>query len=154
MSEPPIGIWEVFRFLSCPLPAGHRGAQEAGALRCLPYFLCLAAESGLLAHPTSPAPCSCPAQSQKPHLVRVKWGLGRENAAKCIWRDAGTKITSSVSKPSGKVNFPGGSDCKDSARNAGDPGSIPGSGRSPGRGHDNPLRYPCLENPMERGVWL
>ena len=64
------------------------------------------------------------------------------------------KIISSVSKLSGSVNFPGGSDSKESARSAGDPGSIPESGRSPGGGHDNPLRYPCLENPMERGVWL
>ena len=43
--------------------------------------------------------------------------------------------------------FPGGSDGKDSACNAGDPGSIPGSGRSPGGGHGNPLQYSCLENP-------
>jgi len=34
-----------------------------------------------------------------------------------------------------------------------DTGSIPGSKRSPGGGHDNPLQYPCLENPMDRGVW-
>ena len=34
-----------------------------------------------------------------------------------------------------------------------DPGSIPGSGRSPGGGHGNPLQYSCLENPMERGAW-
>ena len=43
--------------------------------------------------------------------------------------------------------FPGGSDGKESACNAGDPGSICGSGRSPGGGHDNPLQYFCLENP-------
>ena len=36
---------------------------------------------------------------------------------------------------------------------AGDAGSIPGSGRSPGGGHDNPLQYSCLENPMDRGAW-
>ena len=36
---------------------------------------------------------------------------------------------------------------------AGDAGSIPGRGRSPGRGHGNPLQYPCLENPMDRGTW-
>ena len=34
-----------------------------------------------------------------------------------------------------------------------DAGSIPGSGRSPGRGHGNPLQYSCLENPMEREAW-
>ena len=49
--------------------------------------------------------------------------------------------------------FPGGSDGKESACNSRDPGSIPGSGRSPGGGHGNPLQYSCLENPMDRGVW-
>ena len=38
-------------------------------------------------------------------------------------------------------------------RNVGDPGSIPGLGRSPGEGHGNPLQYSCLENPMDRGAW-
>ena len=37
--------------------------------------------------------------------------------------------------------------------NAGDAGSIPGSGRSPGEGNGNPLQYSCLENPMDRGTW-
>jgi len=37
--------------------------------------------------------------------------------------------------------------------NAGDPGSIPGSGRSPGEGNGNLLQYYCLENPMDRGAW-
>ena len=49
--------------------------------------------------------------------------------------------------------FPGGSDGKESACNVGNLGSIPGSGRSPGEGHSNPLQYSCLENPMERGAW-
>ena len=40
-----------------------------------------------------------------------------------------------------------------SARDIRDTGSIPGSGRFPGGGHDNPLKYSCLENPMDRGVW-
>ena len=40
-----------------------------------------------------------------------------------------------------------------SACNAGDPGSIPGLGRSPGEGNGNPLQYSCLENPMDREVW-
>ena len=46
-----------------------------------------------------------------------------------------------------------GSDGKEAACNAGDPGSIPGSGRSPGEGNGNPLQYSCLENPMDRGAW-
>ena len=49
--------------------------------------------------------------------------------------------------------FPAGSDSKASAYNAGDPGSIPGSGRSLGEGNGNPLQYYCLENPMDRGAW-
>ena len=44
------------------------------------------------------------------------------------------------------LGFPGGSDVKESTRNVGDLGSIPGLGRSPGRGHGNPLQYSCLEN--------
>ena len=47
----------------------------------------------------------------------------------------------------------GGSDDKASVYNAGDLGSIPGSGRSTGEGNDNPLQYYCLENPMDRGAW-
>ena len=49
--------------------------------------------------------------------------------------------------------FPGGSDRKASAYSAGDPGSIPGLGRSPGGGNDNPLQYSCLENPVDGGTW-
>ena len=54
------------------------------------------------------------------------------------------------------MGFPGGSDGKASAYNAyrvGDPGSILGSGRSPGEGNGNPLQYPCLENLMDGGAW-
>ena len=42
---------------------------------------------------------------------------------------------------------------KESACSAGDMGSIPGLGRSPGRGNGNPLQYPCQENPMDKGDW-
>ena len=51
------------------------------------------------------------------------------------------------------MGFPGGSEAKVSACNAGDLGSIPGSRRSPGEGNGNPLQYYCLENPMDRGAW-
>ena len=47
----------------------------------------------------------------------------------------------------------GSSDGKATAYNAGDLGSIPGSGRSPGEGNGNPLQYSCLENPMDGGAW-
>ena len=49
--------------------------------------------------------------------------------------------------------FPGGSEGKASACSVGDPGSIPGLGRSPGEGNGNPLQYSCLENPMNRASW-
>ena len=49
--------------------------------------------------------------------------------------------------------FPGGSDSKDSACNAGDLGSIPECGRSPGEGNGNPLQYSWVGNPMDRGPW-
>ena len=52
------------------------------------------------------------------------------------------------------LDFPGGSDGKASACNVGDPGLIPGSGRSLGEGNGNPLQCSCLENPMDGGVWL
>ena len=52
-----------------------------------------------------------------------------------------------------KKGFPGGSEVKASACNAGDVGLIPGSGRSPGEGNGNPLQYSCLENPMDGGAW-
>ena len=46
-----------------------------------------------------------------------------------------------------------GSDSKESACNAADPDSVPGSGRSSGEGNGNPLQYSCLGNPMGRGAW-
>ena len=49
--------------------------------------------------------------------------------------------------------FPGGSDCKESARSTGEPSLIPGSGRSPGEGNGYPLQYSCLENSMDRRAW-
>ena len=51
------------------------------------------------------------------------------------------------------MGFLGGSDSKESACNAGDPGSIPGLGRFPGEGNGYPLQYSCLENSMDRGAW-
>ena len=51
------------------------------------------------------------------------------------------------------LGFSRGSDGKESAYNAGDPGLIPGSGRSPGEGNGNPLQYSWLENPTDREGW-
>ena len=49
--------------------------------------------------------------------------------------------------------FPGSSVGKESACGAGDPGSIPGLGRSPEKGNGNPFQYSCQDNPMDRGAW-
>ena len=51
------------------------------------------------------------------------------------------------------VDIPGGSDGEESAYNVGDPGSIPGLGKSPGEGNDTPFQYSCLENPRDGGAW-
>ena len=51
------------------------------------------------------------------------------------------------------MDFPGGSDNKMAAYNAGDPGSVPGLGRSTGEGNGNPLQYSCLENPIDGEAW-
>ena len=48
---------------------------------------------------------------------------------------------------------PGATDSKESAYSGGDLGTIPGLGRSPGEGNDNPLQSSCLENPMDKGTW-
>ena len=58
--------------------------------------------------------------------------------------------TPSLTEPLG---FPAGSDGKQSAYGAGNPGSIPGSGRSPAEGNGNPLQYTWLENSMDGGTW-
>ena len=65
----------------------------------------------------------------------------------CGWPQIPGFVLLSVCK-----DFPGGSDGKVSAYNAGDPGSIPGSGRSPGEGNGNPLQYSCLKTFMGRGA--
>ena len=51
------------------------------------------------------------------------------------------------------MGFPDGSGGKESTCNTGDPGLIPGPGRSPGEANGNPLQYPCLENPVNGGTW-
>ena len=67
------------------------------------------------------------------------------------YRKPGNSRKTSV--PLTMLGFPGGSEVKVSACNAGDLGSIPESGRSPGEGNGNPLQYSCLENPMDGGAW-
>ena len=58
-----------------------------------------------------------------------------------------------LSDPQWLMGFPGGSDGKESTCDAGDLGSVPGSGRSSGGGNGSPLQYSFLENPMDRGAW-
>ena len=82
------------------------------------------------------------------HVGRV-WTVGLQ----------GIEILSSIQKGSLAFlilylpSFSGGSDSKESSCNVGDPGSTPGSGRSPGEGNGNPLQYSCLENSMDRVAW-
>ena len=66
------------------------------------------------------------------------WGVGGSRERGCMSMDS---------------SFPDDSDGKESACNVGDLCSIPGLGRSPGEGNDNPLQYSCLENSMDRGAW-
>ena len=75
-------------------------------------------------------------------MAKTPWGLGRGNSGQG-WGRVNTV----------HLDSPGGSDGKASACSTGDPVSIPGLGRSPGEGNGNPLQYPCLENPMDRGAW-
>ena len=77
----------------------------------------------------------------------------------CNAEDSGSILEPGISLGEGMLptplfmGFSGGSDGKESTRNTGDLGSIPGLGRSPGGGHGHPLQYSCLENPMDRGAW-
>ena len=82
---------------------------------------------------------------------------GRTKKARRTWWLGSQKV--SISKRVKGLNelltndegYPGVSDGKESACNAGDPSSIPGSGRSSGVGYDNPPQYSCLENPVDKG---
>ena len=62
-------------------------------------------------------------------------------------------LTCELSLNRWQESFPAGSDGKESACNAGDAGLIPGLGRSPRGGHNNPFQYSCLEKPMDQGAW-
>ena len=68
-------------------------------------------------------------------------------------RKQNSKVFGDLSEATSLMGFPGGSVGKESPCNAGDVGLIPGSGRSPGEGHGNPLQYSYLENPRDRGAW-
>ena len=96
----------------------------------------------------NPLQCSC---LENPRDRGALWPAVYGVVQSCIR----LKRFSSSSNSTAAVHpgFAGGSDGKESACNAGDPGSILGSGRSPGEGNGYPLQYSCLEIPMDRGAW-
>ena len=88
------------------------------------------------------------------HII-LKYLHNTINPVAVTWIDiteSHTEYTQARTCP-GVWDFPGGLDCKESTCNAGDLGSIPGSGRLLGEGNGNPLQYSCLENSMDRGTW-
>ena len=85
---------------------------------------------------------SCSRQQSLPAPAWRVWVCTKEPFPRCLLRLAVSWL---------KSGFPGGSDSKESTCNAGDPGSIPGSGRSPGEESGNPLQCSCLGNPTDRG---
>ena len=95
----------------------------------------------------------CLLASGQPVLSPLEWNslpiVLEDSFSKGSWSPASCILVES----SLFLGFPGGSEVKACARNAGDLGSIPGSGRFPGEGNGNPLQYSCLENPMDRGAW-
>ena len=90
---------------------------------------------------------------KEPHRSwwRGSWGVVRAGNSShfCAWRSEGRESVSRVAEN----DFPGGTVVKNPPANAGDVGSIPGSGRSPGVRSGYPLQYSCLEDPMHRGAW-
>ena len=92
-----------------------------------------------------------PADPRSPHLSYQRSQLPQKLHLKLARQDTGYPVKVELHIHKG---FPGGSDGKDSACNAGELGSIPGLGRSPGEGNGNPVQCSCLENSMDRGAWL
>ena len=116
------------------------GSQDKGVIRGLQ-------------HSPKCSPTDLTSWPSDPHLASAVHK--RKNKVHCQFTDiqAKTWTLGFCLRPLLPLDFPGGSDGKASACNAGDPGLIPGSGRSPGEENGNPLQYSCLENPMDRGAW-
>ena len=101
------------------------------------------------------------AQSASPSCGCEKWEMQKQEMLRPLRAVAAAWHRSWLKPFSPRVDFqllfplgfPCGSDSKASACHGGDLGSVPGSGRSPGGGHGNPLQCPCLENPMDGGAW-
>ena len=105
----------------------------------------------MLAHNLSRG-CNCMGEAVRYYHLefRVESGcLGLNLGSNTWWLHGGELFV----LPNFALGFPGGSDSKDSTCNAGDLGSIPGLGRSPGEGNGTLLQYSCLENSMDRGAW-
>ena len=81
--------------------------------------------------------------------------IRNEDSLRDLWNNIKHTNICIIAAPEGEwqPGFPGGSEVKASASNAGDLGSIPGSGRSSGEGNGNTLQHSCLENPMDGGAW-
>ena len=89
-----------------------------------------------------------------PHPQSISWdSLPRESSSLQRSSFPGSLPPTHLRRGKEKQGFHGGSEVKMSACNAGDLGSIPGLGRSPGEGNGNPFQYSCLESPMDRGDW-
>ena len=86
-------------------------------------------------------------RASPPNLIKVQSTLSRSK------KNIVFVLYSSANELDNPLGFPGGSDSKESACNAGDPGSVPGSGRSPGEGNGTPLQCSYLENSMDKGAW-
>jgi len=130
-----------FLFLSSIFPSIRVFSSES-VLRLRLLFSCSVLSISLQSHGLQHARLPCPSPS--PGACSNSCPLSQSCHA---------TISSSVIPFSCFFNFPGGSDGKAFAYNAGDPGSIPGSGRFSGKGNGNPLQYSCLENPMDGGAW-
>ena len=90
--------------------------------------------------------------SVKSQITMSEWRLKISFMEGC-WPLVSAQIRKGNSDLSVNFLFPGGSEVKNLPANAGYPGLIPGSGRSPGEGNGKPLQYCCLGNPMDRGAW-
>ena len=99
--------------------------------------------------------CTFPSKPFNITVIQVSTPINnvKEAEAERIYDDLQNRLTPKEGCSFYHRGFPDGSDGKASSCNVGDPGSIPGLGRSPEEGNGNPLQYRCLENPMDKGAW-
>ena len=105
--------------------------------------------------PRAPGPVSCNAflpSPSLPHCLHPAFCNHLSSFINFYWSIVDLQCCIS-STYTAKWGLPHSSVYKESACSTGDPGSIPGSGRSPGEKNGNPLQYPCLENPKDKGAW-